>query len=229
MQQTYETKLLLSDAILVSLNEWGRQYGMLKHKLYQWVAQIGGKCKDYKTEFCNSTELKQKLLTRQFNAIAIELQGLIDGTRELLKLKQEELKKKHKAGAAKYKRAVSLTKQVEGGKKVISVRQKASMEKTLQYDPAKLEKLEKKLEEVEKRLKANVPGICFGTKKLFNAQFHLGESGYVKVLTEAEKEGKTAQEVAEIERERHLAGMLRWKADWEAARTHQVMFVGSKD
>ena len=229
MQKTYEAKLSLSDANMASLNEWGRQYGSLKHKLYQWVAQRGGKCKDYKTEFCNDPELEQKLLTRQFNAIAIELQGLIDGTRELLKLRQEELKKKLKAGTAKHKRAVRLNKQVEGGKKAISVRQKVSMEKTLMYEPANLTKLEKKLEEVEKRLKANVPGICFGTRKLFNAQFHLMESGYVKELTDAEKEGKAGPEIAAIEQERHLAGMLRWKADWVVARSHQVMFVGSKD
>ena len=228
MHQTYEAKLSLSDADTALLNEWGRQYGMLKHKLYRWVAQRGGKCQDYKTEFCNAPDLKHKLLARQFNAIAIELQGLIDGTRELLKLKREELKKKHKAGVAKYKRAVSLKKQVDAGKKVISVRQKASMEKTLKYEPARLKKLEKKLEVVEKRLKANVPGICFGTRKLFNTQFHLIEAGYVQALTQKEKEGKTAQEIEALEHARHQEGMARWKTDWEAARTHQVLFVGSK-
>ena len=60
-------------------------------------------------------------------------------------------------------------------------------------------------------------------------QFHLMESGYVKALTEAEKECKTGPEIAAIEQERHLEGMLRWKADWVAARSHQVLFVGSKD
>ncbi|SFU25896.1 MerR family regulatory protein [Paraburkholderia aspalathi] len=53
------------------------------------------------------------------------------------------------------------------------------------------------------RLAANVPGICFGTRKLLGQQHHL--------------------ELARFDRRG------AWLREWQARRSHQVFFVGSKD
>ena len=64
-----------------------------------------------------------------------------------------------------------------------------------------------KLANVTKRLKADVPGICFGSRELFHKQFHLE-------LTEFGT-GK--------------AGIKKWKQAWLDSRTHQFFLVDSKD
>jgi hypothetical protein len=48
-----------------------------------------------------------------------------------------------------------------------------------------------------------VPGICFGTRKLFAQQHHLAMAGF---------------------RDRDA-----WLRTWQESRSHQVYFVGSKD
>ncbi|HKR40417.1 MAG TPA: hypothetical protein VJU59_12185 [Paraburkholderia sp.] len=64
-------------------------------------------------------------------------------------------------------------------------------------------RLRAKLARVEQRLEAHVPGICFGTRKLFRQQHHLDLAGF-------ESNGA-------------------WLHEWQASRSHQVFFVGSKD
>ncbi|WP_232072279.1 transposase [Paraburkholderia pallida] len=60
-----------------------------------------------------------------------------------------------------------------------------------------------KLARIGQRLEANVPGICFGTRKLFRQQHHLDLAGFESNDT--------------------------WLHRWQASRSHQVFFVGSKD
>jgi hypothetical protein len=60
---------------------------------------------------------------------------------------------------------------------------------------------------VTKRLKADVPGICFGSRELFNTQFHLELTGFGGGVD----------------------GMKRWKQAWRESRNHQFFLVGSKD
>ena len=59
-----------------------------------------------------------------------------------------------------------------------------------------------KLRKIEARLAANVPGTL-GTRKLFGQQHHLQPTGF------------DSQEA--------------WLREWQAGRSHQVFFVGSKD
>jgi hypothetical protein len=62
-------------------------YGTMKHKLYARNAANGGKAKSHKTAFCR----EQGISARMFNAMAIDLQGLLDGTRELLDAERKDL------------------------------------------------------------------------------------------------------------------------------------------
>ena len=66
----------------------------------------------------------------------------------------------------------------------------------------KLAKLQARLPRIAARLAANVPGIGFGSRKLFAKQYHLAENGF----------------------DSHA----EWLSAWQAARAHQVAFLGSK-
>lgn len=61
----------------------------MKRKLYASIAAHGGNAKSRKTAFCR----EHGISARMFNAIAIELQGLLDGTRELLDAERKDLSK----------------------------------------------------------------------------------------------------------------------------------------
>ena len=56
-------------------------------------------------------------------------------------------------------------------------------------------------------MQAPVPGICFGTRKLFNQQFHLDQTEFGN----------------------DEAGFEKWKKAWDHARSHQFFLIGSKD
>ena len=169
MQATTQTRLRLSEEAETILQRYGELYGTLKRKLYACVAAGGGKAMAYKTEFCRTHAIPARL----FNALACDLQGTLDGTRELLKEGRKDLNR-------------ALARQ----KKQLATRRERLQEVArdrLRMAPARLHKLkrqayantvamarlESKLKEVETRLTAKVPGICFGTGKLFRQQFHL--------------------------------------------------------
>lgn len=152
----------------------------------------------YKTEFCR----KHGIPARLFNALACDVQGQIDGTRELLKERRRDL-----------------TKALARQKKQLTTRREQLAEVAmdrLRMAPARLQKrkrqahantvamarLESKIMAVEARLAAKVPGVCFGTGQLFRQQFHL------ELTSHADREA--------------------WGQAWHHARSHQVFFVGSK-
>lgn len=78
MQLTTQTRLLLPEAHALLLDRMGELYGAMKRKLYARVAAAGCNAKSHKTPFCR----EHGITARMFNAMAIELEGLIDGTRE---------------------------------------------------------------------------------------------------------------------------------------------------
>lgn len=89
MQATTQTRLALRAEQEAILDRYGDAYGALKRKLYARVAAGGGKAMAYKTEFCRMHAIPARL----FNALACDLQGLLDGTRELLKERRTDLVK----------------------------------------------------------------------------------------------------------------------------------------
>jgi IS605 OrfB family transposase len=66
-----------------------------------------------------------------------------------------------------------------------------------------LARLEKRLEQFKSDKATGRVRICFGSKKLFNAQFDLKANGY--------------------------ENFEQWKSDWQKARSNQFILVGSKD
>ncbi|QQX84349.1 IS200/IS605 family element transposase accessory protein TnpB [Cupriavidus necator] len=174
-------------------------YGVLRRKLYAIVAAKGGKAKEHKTAFCAA----HGITARYFNGLANDLQGSMDSVRELLKDgikdKTAELKKIKRRLADREKKFAELeAKKIAVTGKVYHrwVVQRRNLQ-------AKLTRLEARIAEFRRRLKSNVPGICFGSRKLFRKQFNLAANGY--------------------------NSHAEWQRDWRRARDHQCFFLGSGD
>jgi IS605 OrfB family transposase len=121
--------------------------------------------------------LKQFGITaRQFNAIRITLEGKIASIAERL----PDLKAEAEARIKKAEKVLAKLR-----------------------DPAKIHQKKRRIATMRARLAALDPGICFGSRKLFRAQFDLAANGY--------------------------ANLDEWRAAWHDARSNQFFFVGSKD
>ncbi|ASL47827.1 hypothetical protein bAD24_III10550 [Burkholderia sp. AD24] len=199
MQATTQTRLLLPDADTQLLDRMASLYGSMKRKLYARVAAGGGKAKSHKTAFCR----EHGISARMFNAMAIELQGLVDGTRELLAAERKSLRngirQMEKQMAVRRNRLDALAED----RLRMSPQREANLRRTVHRNALHLSKLQARLASIGRRLQANVPGICFGSRKLFSQQHHLELAG--------------------------LASREAWLRQWQASRSHQIFFVGSKD
>jgi len=220
MQQTFQDRLKLDQTQSRWMNEYANLYCGAQHKLYAEIAK-GKSAAEIKPEFSR----ENGLTSRQFNAMSIELGGKIDSTIELLKLNKQDIKDNiKKIGKAISSAAKSLKEKAKAlltsnaNKVGFSEEQKQENSAVIEKKIEKLKKkhffkkrrqiiLKNKLKKVEARLQAPVPGICFGTRKLFNQQFHLEQTDFGK--------GE--------------AGFNKWKKAWDHARSHQFFLVGSKD
>ena len=117
----------------------------------------------------------------------IQLLGKISAIRELIPLRTENLKTKIR----KAKKVVrKLAKCLPGSKQ-------------LHYKRRRLAGLEQRLERLKRDQKTGQVHLCFGSKRLFHAQFHREENGF-----------QSHQE---------------WKQAWTEARSRQFFIIGSKD
>ncbi|HKR40424.1 MAG TPA: transposase [Paraburkholderia sp.] len=199
MQATTQTRLNLPSHDAQTLDAIATLYGRMKRKLYARIAAHGGKAKSHKTAFCH----EHGISARMFNAIAIDLQGLLDGTRELLVSERKDLLKaiRNQQGQLDTRRA--RLDEIEADRLRMNPQRVAKLRHTVHRNGVALSRLQAKLARVERRLAANVPGICFGTRKLFGQQYHLAQAGF---------------------RNREA-----WLGAWQDSRSNQIFFVGSKD
>ena len=212
MQQTYQDRLRLDQTQVRWMNEYANLYCGAQHKLYAELAK-GKSAAEIKPEFSR----ENGLTSRQFNAMSIELAGKIDSTIELLNRNKQDIKDNiKKIGKAISSAAKSLKEKdkallTSNANKVgFSEEQKKENSAEIEKKINKLKKkhcfkkrrqviLKNNLKKVEARLQAPVPGICFGSRKLFNQQFHLDQTDFGIVE----------------------AGFKKWKKVWNNARSHQ--------
>ena len=184
---TYQTRLDLSPEQLLALDALCDLHSRLERKLYAMQ----------KAENLTRNELKRYFIehfgisARMFNSIAISIDGKKQSIKELLT------------------RSISETK-VRMGKmriKITNLKKRKSLSQkqlfSLHQYQRKLAILMSKLSDFEKQKEIKSYAICFGTRKLFHAQYHLEANGY----------------------QNHE----EWQADWRASRANQCFFVGSKD
>lgn len=176
MEITIKTRIKLSDFTPI-LDEMAVEMNTAKRGIFQEMTSKEKSLAEIKKE----SQMRYQITARQFNSIRFDLQGVIRSAQEVAKLQIEKIKRK-------------ITKKSTQLKEISS--------------PFKKHHLKRKVEALRVQLKnqrdrVNSPSICFGSRELFQRQFHLKENGY-----------QDHQE---------------WKRDWEMARNSQFFLVGSKD
>ena len=177
---TYQTLLSLKQEQRVLLEKTA------DHLCYVERCLFADYAKGKKLSSCKSTYLATHGITaRQFNAIRIQLEGKIAS---IVQIREEHIKQ-----------LPVVIKKVQA--KV------ARLEKTkgtaLRKKREQLNRLQNKLADLQEDQAKKKVRLCFGSKKLFQAQFHLTENGY------------TSHE--------------QWKADWQRSRNDSFFLIGSKE
>ena len=179
---TFQTRISLGDVQLMGLDAYASLYGKVERSLFA-AMQAGVSLNDLKREFL----LKFGITARQFNAVRVGLEGKIDSIKarrpELIAELQIRIKKALKVVAMLELRPTQATK--------------------LHHKKRRLHILQTKLDAIQVDHKEGKVRLCFGSKKLFNAQFDLQANGYAD----------------------HAA----WKADWQDSRCDQFFVLGSQD
>ena len=180
---TYQTRpILLGEQSLV-LDAYADLYGRVERCLFA-AMQAGGKLNNLKREFLP----RFGITARQFNAVRFGLDGKIDSIQ---------------------KRRPDLIAEAQTKiKKAIKVIAKLTGKKTVRGD--KLHQKKRRLCTMQSRLSHlqadqtfGKTRMCFGSKKLFHAQYALEANGY--------------------------ASHQEWQQDWRSERSSQFFVLGSKD
>jgi len=174
--RTYQTRI--QDSCDDPLVAYANLMAYVEHSLFREMGagKIAGDLKSsYLTAF--------HITARQFNATRVKLEGKIDSILQLLSRRIETKKT-----------------QIESLEEAIS---RLKNKKILHQKKRRLSRLKYQLQRLETARKDKKVALCFGSKKLFRAQFDLAANGY-----------KTHEE---------------WKASWKRARASEIFVLGSKD
>jgi IS605 OrfB family transposase len=179
---TYQTRLSLNESQTAALDAYARLYGKVERSLFA-AMQTDDSLNALKREF----QIKFGITARQFNAVRVGLEGKIDS----IKARRPEL-------------IAELQSRIKKAQKVVDVLTlRTSKAAKLHQKKRRLHILQTKLEAMQADHSAGKVRLCFGSKKLFHAQFDLQANGYAD----------------------HAA----WKTDWQDARCDQFFVLGSQD
>jgi IS605 OrfB family transposase len=176
--RTYQTRINITDEQHTLLSAYAALYGRAERTLFARL-RAGEQDNDLKREF----QLRFGITARQFNAIRAGLMGKISAIREARPGLIKELKKR-----------IS---------KATKVLEKTTEPRIIHQKKRRIAILEDKLKKLQADKDSDRVRLCFGSKKLFRAQFHLEKNGY--------------------------ASHQDWRSDWELARSNQFFVIGSKD
>ena len=179
---TYQTRISVTPEQDQLLREYARRFGHIERTLFADL-QKGKAANQLKSEYLSRFDIT----ARQFNGLRIQLQGKIASLKERIPVRIENLKTKIRKAK---KTIAELVKCFPGTNQLHRKRRR-------------LARLEQGLKSLAADRKAGRVRLCFGSKKLFHAQFHLEENGY-----QAHEE---------------------WRRDWTEARSRQFFVIGSKD
>lgn len=179
---TFQTRLSLTEPQALAMDAYANLYGQTERSLFA-AMQTEGSLNDLKREFLQ----RFGITARQFNAVRVGLEGKIDS----IKARRPEL-------------IAELQNRIKKAQKVVAVLAlRPSKAAKLHQKRRRLHILQTHLGAMQSDHKAGDVRLCFGSKKLFKAQFDLQSNGYVD----------------------HAA----WKADWVDARSSQFFVLGSQD
>lgn len=192
--RTYQTRLqgLSSDA-LSALDAYADLYGQVERTLYAETL-----AKRIKPESVKSAYLKRfEITARQFNAICRNLKGKVQSIKALNKdhIKEGEQRiKKARGVIARLERKINRAPQAVDRKKWFQ---------QLHQKKRRLATLESRHDKRVADQKAGNTRLCFGSKRLFRAQFNLEKSGF--------------------------SSHEDWRRTWQSRRSSQFYVLGSKD
>jgi len=179
---TFHTRIPSSIEADIILSAYADVYGRAERKLFAKLANGGDSSK------LKSTFLKEFGITaRQFNAISIGLKGKISSIKE----RRKGLIAEAKARIAK------------ASKVVAKIEKKEPHSSKLHHKKRMLAILKSRLAAMQKDIETNRIRLCFGSRKMFRAQFSLDANGY--------------------------ESLADWKKDWQAGRASEFVVLGSKD
>jgi len=176
--RTFETRIFTDEASNSILFSFAKLFAKVEHSLFK------AKVLNLNPNVCKSQFLKQFGITaRQYNACHTQLMGKIDSIKTRRDLQICDLEGKIK----------TLESRIKKIRNPFTVHQKKR----------RLSCLKNKLEHLKKDKEQNIIHLCFGSKKLFNAQFALEENGY--------------------------CSHEDWKQAWVNKRSSEFFVLGSKD
>ena len=179
---TYQTRLAHDPVTDAALSACAELHGRVERSLFAaWQTRT---CRnEIKREF----QVRFGITSRQFNAAKASLEGKVDSIKE----RRPEL---IRGAQTRITTAVRLIARLET---------KSPGSNKLHQKKRRLALLRSRLEQLQADQSAGVVRLCFGSRKLFRAQFDLAANGY--------------------------ADHGEWLADWQAARSRQWFVVGSQD
>lgn len=179
---TYQTRLILTETQSAVLGSYAYLFNRMERTLYAEVA------KGKKSTDCKNIFLKRFNITaRQFNACRISLEGKIAASQASQELTLNNLKQQLDTIHTKIKQ----------------LEKKTSQSFALHQKKRRVAILEHRLKTIEEDKKQKRVRLCFGSKKLFKAQYYLEKNGFTT--------------------------HLEWKTAWETQRNSEFLVIGSKD
>lgn len=152
---TYQTRPVCSEADNTVLNAFAALFGTVKHSLFADLER--GKLANQ----CKSPYIKKYGITaRHFNAIRVELEGMIDAVKALQHLRLKTLNNQLDSIERFLKNHRKLRPFIAHQKK------------------RRLATLKARIRKLEEDMAQGKAHICFGSKKRFHAQYALLENGY---------------------------------------------------
>ncbi len=178
---TYQARLDVTPEQDDAMSRYAMLYGQVERTLFAQMQ--AGTDSSVKSEF----QCRFGITARQFNAVSIALKGKIKSIKERRPGLISDLESK----CARTRKTIArLEKKCPGSNKVHQKKRR-------------LHTLEKRLENLKQDHTNGAVHMCFGSRKLFRAQFHLEANGY--------------------------GSLDEWRSDWKEARRREFFVIGSKD
>ena len=181
--RTFETRYKSDSNADIILPLFAQHFAHVKHSLFADIAS-GKKANALKNDYV----AKHQITARHFNALKTDVEGKIKSIKNKRVLEIKEKKE----------RILSLKKKIKKLEK-----SKKDLRALIHSKKRRLDKLNHELQKLQEDHSNGKVRICFGSKKLFRAQFALEENDY--------------QNIEE------------WRKDWQQNRSKELFFLGSKD
>jgi IS605 OrfB family transposase len=186
MQATFQTRLRVGSEECTVLDRWGELYARVQHQLFAAYSKTGDvKTLDQlKSEMCG----RHGITARHFNAVSVSLKGKIASRQAVDKAALADVK----VALASVRKTLTRLE-----------RQKTPLDALQRRVWVGKKRRLARLEARARMLSSGRAALCFGSRKLFRAQFDLIGHGY--------------------------ADHAQWQDAWRRARSSQFFLIGSKD